>query len=212
MPNRLRYAVTLALFAALGVFAWKSGQKVFEEGPGLQISQAGDAVILRWSHAVEAPMAARVVDAFDAWKGRTGRFVIDLNSPGGSITEGRLVIVEIEAMKKTHRVDTFVGADAVCLSMCVPIYLAGESRTAAADARFMFHEPSTYDLVTDEKINKPGFEQRMTSDRFFERYFVQSGMNANWREKLRASWKGRDLWFTAEELAEQGSGVVERVE
>lgn len=29
---------------------------------------------------------------------------------------------------------------------------------------------------------------------------------------IGASWKGRDLWFTAEELVEQGSGVVEAVD
>ncbi|HNS87338.1 MAG TPA: hypothetical protein PKH09_10580, partial [Parvularculaceae bacterium] len=79
------------------------------------------------------------------------------------------------------------------------------------DAVFMFHEPSSYDLVTDERVRKPGFEQRMTSDRFFERYFVKSEMNPEWREKLRAAWKGRDLWFTAEQLVEQGSGVVEAI-
>ena len=52
----------------------------------------------------------------------------------------------------------------------------------------------------------------MTADKFFDRYFVNSGMNPEWREKLRASWRGRDLWFTAEELVGQGAGVVEELE
>lgn len=210
--NRIRYALTLALFAGLAFFAWKSGRKVYEDGPSLQIAQAGDAVVLRWAHGVEAPMAERFAAAFAAWKDKTRRFVIELDSPGGALVEGRLVIAVIEAMKATHEVETYVGAGADCLSMCVPIYLAGEKRTAAADARFMFHEPSSYDLATDEKVKRPGFEQKMTSEKFFERYFTQSEMNPEWREKLRANWRGRDLWFTAADLVEQGSGVVERVE
>lgn len=210
--NNIGFAVTAALFAGLAFFAWKSGRKVYEEGPQLQITQSGDAVILRWRHGVEAPMAARFAEAFDDWRGRTDRFVIDLNSPGGSITEGRLVIEEIEKLKSTHAVDTYVGAGGYCLSMCVPIYLTGDQRAAAADATFMFHEPSSYDLVTDEKVKRPGFEQKMTSDKFFERYFVRSDMNPEWRERLRADWKGRDLWFTAEMLVDQGSEVVEQLD
>lgn len=210
--DNIRFAVTLALFAALAFFAWKSGRKVFEEGPDLEIVEVDGAVVLRWAHGVEAPMASRFAEAFDEWKDRTGRFVVDLDSPGGALVEGRLVIAEIERMKATHEVDTHVGAGALCLSMCVPIYLAGDRRTATREARFMFHEPSSYDFVTDEKVRKPGFEQKMTSERFFERYFGKSEMNPEWREKLRAEWKGRDLWFTAEELVEQGSGVVGGIE
>ena len=211
-PQRLRFAATLALFAALAFFAWKSGRRVYETGPQLEIEEAADAVILRWAHGVEAPMAERFTAAFDDWKSRTGRFVIELNSPGGSITEGRLVIETIERMKETRRVDAYVGAGAFCLSMCVPIYLAGERRTAAPSAAFMFHEPSTRDLFTEEKIDRPGFEQRMTSEKFFDRYFASSGMDAGWRERLRAEWRGRDLWFTAAELVEQRAGVVEAIE
>lgn len=157
-------------------------------------------------------MAARFAHAFDQWRGRTDHFIIRLNSPGGAVVEGRLVIDEIERIKATHVVDTYVGAGGHCLSMCVPIYLTGDERRASADAMFMFHEPSSYDLVTDEKIRRPGFEQKMTSDKFFARYFANSKMNPEWRKRLRANWKGRDLWFTAAELAEQGSGVVERVQ
>lgn len=210
--ERLRFAATLALFAALAFFAWKSGQRIYETGPQLEIAEVGDAVILRWAHGVDAPMAERFASAFDDWKGRTGRFLIDLNSPGGSITEGRLVIETIERMKETHRVDAYVGEGAFCLSMCVPIYLAAERRTAAASAAFMFHEPSTRDLFTEEKIDRPGFEQRMTSEKFFDRYFAGSGMDPEWRESLRAAWRGRDIWFTAEALVEQGAGVVEAIE
>lgn len=212
LMNKVRFAATLALFAGLAFFAWKSGRKVYEDGPRLEIARTEDAVVLRWTHRIEAPMAMRFAEAFDRWKNETDRFVIDLNSPGGSLAEGRLVIEEIEKIKMTRRVDARVGPRAQCLSMCVPVYLRGQARMAADDAVFMFHQPSTYDLVTDEKVNRPAFERQMTSDRFFERYFVNSEMNPEWREKLSAAWKDRDLWFTARDLVEQESGVVETLE
>ena len=211
-PAKIRYAVTIALFAGLAFFAWKSGRNVYDEGPRLEISERDGAVVFRWAHPIEAPMAARFAEGLEEWKGRGDSFVIELDSPGGSIAEGRLVIEEIEKMKRAARVETHVGAGDECLSMCAPIYLQGDVRSAAKDALFMFHEPSDYDLVTEERVDKPGFERRMTSDRFFERYFVKSEMDPDWRENLRASWRGRDLWFTAEELIEQGSNVVQRIE
>lgn len=209
--NRLKFAATIALFVALGVLAWRSGREIYETGPQLDVREEAGAVVLSWSHPVEAPMAERFASAFRDYRNKTDRFVIELNSPGGAIVEGRLVIDEIKKARRDRRVDAHVGAGAYCLSMCVPIFLAAERRTAAADATFMFHEPSSYDLVTDERVRKPSFEQRLTSDRFFERYFVRSGMNAEWRERLSEEWKGKDLWFTAEELVEQGSGVVDEL-
>ncbi len=209
--NTLRFGATLALFAALGFFAWKSGRRVYETGPRLEIGETDGAVVLRWAHAIEAPMAERLASAFDERRGGTGRFIIDLDSPGGSLAEGRLVIEEIERIKRTHDVDTFVGDKSVCLSMCVPIYLQGADRSAAPSALFMFHEPSAHDLVTDEKVDKPGFEARMTSARFFERYFGRSEMDAGWRDALRENWRGKELWFTAEELVDQRANVVEEL-
>ena len=48
----------------------------------------------------------------------------------------------------------------------------------------------------------------VNAERFFERYFTRSPMDAVWREKLREDWKGRDIWKTGAELVEEGSNVV----
>lgn len=77
IPTNIRFGATLALFAALGYFAWKSGRKVYDEGPRLDAYQKNGAVVLRWPHEVEAPMAARFAEGFDHWKDRTDRFVIE---------------------------------------------------------------------------------------------------------------------------------------
>ncbi len=199
---------TAALFVLLAAFAWKSGRRVYETGPALDIAREGETVILRWSAAIDAPMARRFEDAFEVHKDNAKRFLIDLNSPGGSIVEGRLVIAAIEDISRNRTVDTYVGADAYCLSMCVPIFLKGEARAAAPSAKFMFHEPTTRDLFTDEEVDKPGFEKRLTSARFFERYFESAPLDPDWRRALQQSWGGRDLWFTAQQLVDQNSGVV----
>lgn len=212
MARPAPFVFTLALFAALAFFAWKSGRRVYEQGPDLSVFEAGPAVVFAWSHPVEAPMAERFRSAFEAWKDRKDSIIIDLDSPGGEIAQGRLVIEEIERMKMTHEVGTRVQSGRVCASMCVPIFLAGDSRIAAADARFMFHEPASYNAVTDERVRRPDFEARMSAERFFDRYFESSPMDPQWRAALESSWRGRDLWFTGEELVAQRSNVVTELE
>jgi ATP-dependent protease ClpP protease subunit len=212
VPKQAPFFLTVLAFIALAFFAWRSGRQVYETGPELSVFEAGDAVVFSWGHPVEAPMAERFARAFEEWKGRKQRIIIDLHSPGGEIAQGRLVIEEIERMKATHDVATRVRSGRTCASMCVPIFLAGERRIAAPDARFMFHEPAIYNALTEERVERPVFESRMTADRFFARYFESSPMDPEWRGKLETAWKGRDIWLTAEELVEQQSGVVSELE
>ncbi len=168
-------------------------------------------VIFSWADAVEAPMAMQFRDAFAQWRERTDTIIIDLNSPGGSLREGQKVIEIIEGMKKTHRVETRVRGRRYCLSMCVPIYLQGDLRRASPSSRWMFHEPKLVDAFTDKIQEQPDFEQNWSSNRFFDRYFVNSEMDADWRERLRDQWVGEDVWFTGKELVEQHSGVVQEL-
>jgi hypothetical protein len=37
-------------------------------------------------------------------------------------------------------------------------------------------------------------------------------MDPGWREQLRETWIGRDIWKTAEELVKEKSNVVTRLE
>lgn len=213
-PTRTRagFALTIALFVALGYFALRSGRAVYATGPALTFYEEDGAAVFSWSEPVAAPMAYRFREAYGAWRDRADRIVIELDSPGGALTEGRAVIEEIGRMKATHRVDTRVRAGRVCASMCVPIFLAGEERLAGAGARFMFHEPTSVDYFTEEESKKPAFERRLDAERFFERYFERSPMTPEWRERLREDWKGRDVWKSAEDLVAEGSGVVTRLE
>jgi ATP-dependent protease ClpP protease subunit len=210
--NRAAFALVVALFAVLAIFARRSGERIYETGPAMEVRSETGAVVFVWNKPIEAPMAYRFREAFAETKDQTDRIVIELHSPGGALIEGRRVIEEIERMKRTHVVATRVAPGALCASMCVPIFLAGKERIAGPGARFMFHEPSTVDYFTDEESKKPAFEQRRDAERFFARYFERSPMAPAWRESLREAWKGRDVWKTAEDLLAEESNVVTRIE
>ncbi len=204
------------LMLAVTVFLMKENEAlVFQNNGRLVVKEIpGDpgAVSFIWRSEVEPPMARRFAESFDEWKDRSDRIVIDLNSPGGAVREGEAVIAEIERMKRTHVVDTRIGPRRACYSMCVPIFLQGERRVAAANARFMFHEPTARDYFTGEEARQPAFEKRYVTNRFVERYFVNSPMDEGWREKLVAEWEGRDVFKSAKKLVDEGSNVVTDLE
>lgn len=174
----------------------------------LNVEQVGDAVVLEWRSGVDIPMVTRFTEAFNAWQGRTSRFVIKLHSPGGSIREGRELIELINRVKRSATVDTLVADGDACASMCVPIYLQGQSRIAGPRARFMFHEPRRYTTHTDERVNQPGWEQRAMTQRFFDRYLVNSPITPAWRDRLFAEWQGKDIWKTARQLVDENANIV----
>ncbi len=203
------------MFAVIIFLFWQNDQRIYQDQGRLAVRsdpEGRDAVIFTWNSAIDVPVARRFEEAFDEWKDKTGRIVIELDSPGGSLSEGGRVVDVIEKIKRTHEVETRVGASSVCLSMCVPIYLRGDRRIAAPSSRWMFHKPTTRDFFTDEKVDKPAFETRMTAKRFVNRYFVDSEMDPVWRAKLEQEWQGGDVWKSGQELVDEGANVVTALE
>jgi hypothetical protein len=206
---------TLAMLAATAFLIARNEELIFRDKGELTVERDRndpETLVFTWRNEVEAPMARRFEEAYREWRGEGSRILIDLHSPGGALYEGEQVIRVIDRMRETHIVDTRVGNRRACFSMCVPIFLQGEARTAASNARFMFHEPTAYDFYTGEKVNEPAFERERTSRRFFDRYFVNSPMDAVWRDTLAVEWKGRDLFYTARELVDQESNIVTELE
>ena len=206
---------TLIMFATTAMLITWNEQFIFQNEGRLVITPVADdpnAVVFTWRSDVDVPMARRFEEGFDEWRYKADRIIIDLNSPGGSIAEGEAVIREIQRWKRTHIVDTRVRDRRACYSMCVPIFLQGEVRSAAPSARFMFHEPTAYDYYTGEAVEEPAFEREMTSRRFFNRYFVNSPMDPAWRDKLAEEWIGKDVYYYAQELVDQRSNIVTRLE
>lgn len=211
-PNKFTLIAMIVLFALAVLIGQRNQERLFAERGVFTVRQEEGVLRFRWNSEVEAPMAARLEETFRTWARESDHIVLDLNSSGGAITEGRAVINVIRAMKETHRVDTFVGANKMCLSMCVPIFLQGETRMAARSSVFMFHEPTAYDAITEERVNEPEFERRRSADRFFEEFFVNSAMEPTWREQLRKSWQGRDVWKTGRELVNENANIVTALE
>ena len=168
-------------------------------------------VIFYWRDGIDYPMSAQLRDAYEALGPETRRIVLDLHSPGGAVAEGRVVIGLIDKMKRTHQVDTHVGPRGACLSMCVPIYLQGERRRAAASARFMFHEPRKVEVATNRRRTNPSYEAKLATHRFVRRYFERSEMNPAWLDQLTAQWEGKDIWRTARELVDEDANVVQEI-
>lgn len=203
-------------FLAVGaMLAWQFQDRletIFAGRGTLSVERQGGAVVLAWRGKIEAPMAARLREAFAEHAGDTRRFLLALNSPGGTIDHGRDVIRIIEDMRRTHAVDTLVTDRHVCASMCVPVYLAGGRRTAGPKARFMFHEVSYRDEMSDARKRVPEEAVERATDQFFERHFKPAGVDPDWLAEMRKSVRGKDVWRTAQELVDQRAGIVQRLD
>ncbi len=208
-PNPIALIV---LFAILVLVALRTENRFAAQEGRFLVREEADAVVFMWRDDISFPMSARLAETFDEWRDAVGEIVIDLSSPGGSVAEGRQVIAVIDRMKETHRVSTHVGARGICMSMCVPIYLQGEERTASPYSRWMFHEPSSVDAVTGERVDRPAFERAYETRRFVDRYFRSSDMDPAWLAALEEDWKGRDIRKSGRDLVAEGSGVIQRLE
>ena len=201
--------IALIVVSALAIFLyWQKYEDVYKDTGRLEIVEKENSVILSWTSTVELPMTRRFEEAYANWAGKTKKFIINLDSRGGSLREGSQVIELIKKMKTTHLVETTVGEQANCLSMCVPIYLTGQQRSASRNSVWMFHEPRAYDFITDEEADEPESERRAASDRFFRKYFVNSEMDQQWRQQLAQEWVGRDVWRTGQQLVDEQSNII----
>ncbi len=102
-------------------------------------------VVVKYSGPIIAAMA---VDLRVIWReiDRQNRFdkvVLRLNSPGGIDTEGMEVIAILAEMRRTVSLVTVVAERDLCASMCVAIFIQGDSRYASPASSWMFHGAST---------------------------------------------------------------------
>lgn len=208
MPLKINQ-IALIVVSGIAIFLyWQKYQDTYKNTGRLQVTQNNNAVTLSWRSSIELPMARRFQEAFSEWADKTDKFIIDLDSRGGALREGRQVVELIDQMKRIHLIETTVGEGAVCLSMCVPIYLQGEQRSASRNSQWMFHEPSSYNYVTDEKVEEDEEDRRAAGERFFRKYFVNSEMNPEWRNNLQQEWVGQDVWRTGQQLYDEQSNII----
>ncbi len=193
------------------VMGWRLYAQKHADTGQLAIYERGGTVVLAWEGRIDLPMHTLLARAFDKWREKSGHFILQLNSQGGSLREGSDVIELLKRIKRTHKLDTYVASGGICMSMCVPLFLQGNSRIAGSSARFMFHEPKRY---YDDGSEAKGFsfEREALSRRFFDRYFVNSPMNEVWRADLEQNWAGKDVFKSSKQLVEEGSNIVTRLD
>ncbi len=212
--NRFLWAAVLLLIAVLAVKTRDNFDALFGGVGTLDVRDApeDDTVFLRWKGKIDAPMLSRIAEAFERHKADGRKFVLSLSSPGGSLDHGAKVVRLLRKIGETHKLETVVGAGSVCASMCVPVYLQGQRRTAAADARFMFHEVSFRESFSKDEIDVPDGAKVIATDRLFIKYFTAAGVPEAWIGKVRADMAGGgDVWKTARALADENAGIVQQV-
>lgn len=217
-----------------GYFQLPSGSGNVAARQTLSVKEEPDRIVLGWSGPVHEPMSENFAAALDRYKSDQRRLVLILNSPGGSIEEGRKVVAAIRA--RDRGIDTFIQKAGVCASMCVPIFLAGAERMADPEALFMFHETSltssareTVKESVKENVRENNKRQQIpaseeaaaaetlkaintqVTDDFFRNDFGIRGVNKAWLAGMRKKIPGRDIWISGQQLVDEGSGIVDRL-
>lgn len=205
-----------------GYFQLPSGSGDVASRQTLSVSEEPGRIVLGWSGPVQEPMSERIAAAFERYRRDQRPIVLVLNSPGGSIEHGRKVVAAIRGLDRP--VETLVEKEGVCASMCVPIFLTGSRRVADPDAWFMFHQASLNSSAGDNMKRKElsasekaayaqtvrVIEARATDD-FFRHDIGIRGVNGAWLARMRQKIPGRDVWMSAQQLVDEGSGIVDRL-
>lgn len=205
-----------------GYFQLPSGSGDVAFRQTLSVSEEPGRIVLGWSGPVQEPMSERIAAAFERYRRDQRPIVLVLNSPGGSIEHGRKVVAAIRGLDRP--VETLVEKEGVCASMCVPIFLTGTRRVADPDAWFMFHQASLNSSASDNRKRKElsasekaayaqtvrVIETRATDD-FFRNDIGIRAVNKAWLARMREKIPGRDVWMSAQQLVDEGSGIVDRL-
>ena len=218
MPSRtinyLIWAAVLLLIAGLALQTRDNLDMYFMGVGKLEVRAAPEdgTVFMFWRGKIDAPMASRITEVFERHKGAARKFVLSLSSPGGSLDHGSRVVRLLRKVGETHGIETVVEARRHCASMCVPVYLQGQRRTAAENAHFMFHEVSFRESFSSDELDVPEAAKGSATDQLFAKYFAPAGVPEDWIRKVRSDMTGgRDIWKTGRELIDEDAGIVQEV-
>jgi hypothetical protein len=102
---------------------------------------ANDMMVIEYNGLIVFPMAENLREIWTEIRksNRFQRVVLRLNSPGGTDADGLEVIGVLREMRAQIRLITLVNEHDLCASMCVPVYLRGETRYAGPATSWMFH-------------------------------------------------------------------------
>lgn len=213
--NRILWVTVAVLIAVFAMRAQETLDLALSSMGTLDVrSEAGTGQLyLRWRGKIDAPMAQRLAEAVARNENSISTVVLSLSSPGGSLDHGAQVIAWLGKLREKYRIETIVESRGICASMCVPVYLQGDVRRAAPNARFMFHEVSFHESLSEEKLAVPEKAVGSATDRFFAKYFLNAGVPEEWVRSVRQAIAGGvDIWKTGRELLDERAGIVQRLE
>lgn len=160
-----------------------------------------------WTGRIQKPMARQFRQAIKKWHGRAqDGFQLILNSRGGKVSEGRKVIDILRRLKRTRRLTTAVYPGMTCGSMCIPIFLQGEERSAGTATLWLLHEVSRSDPKTKKLIE---LNPKKTQNSF-RNYFLPAGVPQAWIDMITKKIRGRDVWWTGGQIYKSGSNIITR--
>lgn len=215
LRNRLIWGVMIVLLVVLAFQTRDHFAAYFQTVGQLdaRVIAGKDTLYLRWRGKIDAPMASRIAEAFERYKGEGHKIVLALSSPGGSVDQGAEVVRLLSKIRQTHLLVTSVEDGGICASMCVPVYLQGQERIAAADAEFMFHEVAYRDFFSNERdrsVTAASIDAE--TNRFIDKYFEAAGVSQVWTRKMRSEIAGgNEVWETGRQLFDEKSGIVQQI-
>lgn len=119
--------------------------------PGFEILTAEDGamesrnmIVVKYDGPIAPPMAGNLRAIWDEVRMHTRfeKFALRLNSPGGVDAHGMEVVGILQDIRRHMSLATLVAEQDLCASMCVAIFIQGETRYASPASAWMFHGAS----------------------------------------------------------------------
>ncbi len=170
-----------------------------------------DTVKLRWEGPIQPPMKERIYEEWQKWRGEKRKIILSLNSNGGLVSYGGKVITLLRKIRKSNKLVTDVGYGDKCLSMCVPIYLQGETRMASRRSVWMFHEVRAREAVSDKVVSSDRDDIERWTQQIIDRYFIPAKLDKGWLRDMEIRIKSGDYWTSGAKLTREKSGIIHRV-
>jgi len=161
----------------------------------------GDTFVIKWTGTIEAPITKDIETAILKFSAHKKNAILDISSPGGSVTEGAHLIEILRQFKKNHKLSSIVQRGGMCASMCVPIFLQGDHRVAARASTWMFHGARKwYTTIPDDQETDKNLI-----------YFREAGVSEAWLQSILPYMRQPgEYWQTGGELFDSKSGLFDK--
>ncbi len=121
-----------------------------------------------------------------------------VNSPGGSVFDGKAICAQLERIRTRAKVHAVV--DGLAASAASFIAIACDDVAMHPTAKMMIHQPQAFAAGSSEDLRKMAELLDSESETLVDIYVKKCGASA---DQVRA-WLAAETWFTAEEAVKNG--------